>query len=317
MPNSRYSFAEDAAQVRVSARELTEALASIEVRAARLAFEQAGTVTLGEAAAECRIDAKPEELQAEIERLRAAEEAQQKGKLRRERLRLGLGAEIASAALCLLALLGLKHTLFDPSWRQTRQAENFQKMLSQTVGPHPKYEITVVPESGSFSTGTQPTIMTFGNWANRPAYPLYSVPEGYNIHSSEGLNDEGQSLLFVPSQTMYVEFREAPLTPAHTSTFVYYDGLLYRRGWVREEDVSNVFQGHPFNFYPCWVPSANCNPADLVPLTVSVQSLEAAHEQAAFTAGAAGQNYQEVSMIPDGSRLTLDTHTWEQYPGTP
>ena len=277
-------------------------------------------MTLNEAVAEWSIDATPEEMQAEIEHLRDAEAVQAAVKQRQRRLRLALSAEVVSAALCLLTLLGLKHTQFDPNWRQARQVESFQQMLRQSVGPNPKYDIVVVPESVGFGNGSGTTITTYRAWANHPTYPLYSLPEGYNIHSAEGLNDEEQETMtpfFMPSRTVYIEFCEAPLTLAPASTFVYYEGLLYRRGWVRKEDVPNVLGGHPFNYYPCWVPNANCDAADLVPLTVSVRSIQAAHGATGFMAGPAGQNYQEVLLFPEGSPLTLDTHAWERYSGTP
>ena len=310
MLNSENNSVENAAQARVSARDLTEALASIEIRKARLAYEQAGTVTLGEAAAECSIEATPEEIQAEMERLRAAEAAQERVKRWQRRLRFALGAELVSAALCLLALLGLKHTQFDPSWRQTRQAESFQQMLRQSVGPRAGYQIVVVPNMGA----------SFGDRANHPVYPLYSLPDGYDIHVVDEPIGAAQGLTvpwFMPSQTLYVEFRKAQPAFTQNCVFVYYNGLDYRRRWLPKEDEPNVLHGHQFNLYPSRIQNSISGSADLVPLTVSTPGIESARGIQGFMAGAAGQQYQQIFMFPERNRLSLDSHAWEPYSGAP
>lgn len=304
-------FQEDAAQTRVSARDLTEALASIEVREARQAYEQAGTLTLAEAVAECGVEATPEEVYAEVEHLRAVEAAQEGQKRRQRRLRLALGAELVSAVLCLLALLGMKQTVFNPDWQKVSQNLDFQQKLRQATGPSPVYEIDVVPENSRWNDGAQTIVTTFGNWAQSPAYPLHSLPDGCNIHHFDGLDDE--ALTGVPGFTgfggAYVEFRE-PQRPFFRDTVsVYYNGLQYWRGAIRKQDIPNLRQGHPFTLYPALVAHPPYQIADVVPLTVSMSSIEAAHGQR----GQASPQCYDIYRFPEGAPVQLDEHAWEPY----
>lgn len=307
---------DDASQVRVSAREITAALASLDARKARQDYEQVGTVTLAEAIQDCNVEAAPEELQAEIGRIRDADTVQEKVRRRQRRLRIALVSELISAALCLLILLGLQHTLFDKRWQQARQAEDFQQQLRQSIGPEPKYDIFVVPESSRSVSDSATTITTFGDWANHPAYPLYCLPDGYDVHHFDGLDDEGHNSLgmpaFMPSAAAYVEFREPEPAFFRDNVSVFYDGLCYWRGWIRKQEIPRMLQGHPFTLYPALVAGPEYRIADIVPLTVSMQSIQAAH-------GQWGQAYPEcynLIRFNEGARVHLDEHAWEPYPGS-
>lgn len=305
-----------AAQTRVSTAELTEALASLEIRAARREFEQADTVMLGEAIREFGLEATPEELLTELRLIRDQEAANKRRECRRHRLRLALRAEIASAALCLLTLMGLQHTVFNLDWQQARQAEDFQQKLRQSIGPEPKYDIFVVPESSRSVSDSATTITTFGDWANHPAYPLYCLPDGYDVHHFDGLDDEGHNSLgmpaFMPSTAAYVEFREPEPAFPRDNVCVFYDGLCYWRGWIRKQEIPCMLQGHPFTLYPALVAGPEYRIADIVPLTVSMQSIQAAHGQW----GKAYPQFYNLIRFNEGARVHLDEHAWEPYPGS-
>jgi len=306
------SIADDAAQVRVSARDLTEALASLDVRKARRDYEQAGTVTLAEAIQNCSIETTPEELRAEVEGIRSADAAHEKAKSRQRRLRLILKSELISAALSLLVLLGLQHTLFNKNWQQARQSEDFQQHLRQSLGPDAKYQLFVVPESSRSFTGSQTVITTFGNWANYPAYPLYCLPDGYSIHHFDGLDDEGhngQPAGFMPSSAAYFEFKERESPFFRDNVTVFYNGLSYWRGWIRKQDVPRVLQGKSFTLYPALVADPKYRIGDIVPLTVSMQSIQAAHGQW----GQASPDCYDLMRFAEGEHVHLDEHAWEQY----
>jgi hypothetical protein len=311
MLNSRSNLEEEAAQTRVFARDLTKALASIEVRKARQAFDQVGTVTIAEAAAECGVEITPEEIYAEVECLRAAEAAQESVKRRQARLRFALGAELVSAVICLLALLGMRQTIFNPTWRKASQTSAFQQQLRLATGPHPKYEIDVVPENSRWSNGSQTTVTTFGSWAKFPAYPLHSLPDGCNIHHFDGLDDE--ALYGMPSvfghQSAYVEFREPQRPFFRDNVSVYYNGQQYWRGAIRRQDIPNLRQGRAFTLYPALVARPPYQISDIVPLTVSLRSIEAAHGQW----GQASPQCYDLYWFPDSAHIQLDAHAWEPY----
>lgn len=304
-----------AEQARVSARDLTEALAAIEVRDARQAFEQAGTVSLAEAIAECSIEADPEEVQAEVDRLRAAETVREGIKRRHRRLRSALGIELVSAALCLFALLGSKQTIFNPSWQQASQnsdqTSDFQQKLRQALGPNPRYEIDVVPEDSHWIGASQTVITTFGHWADLPAYPLHSLPDGCNIHHFEGLEDDpiNAVALTLGHGGAYVEFREPQRPFFRDNVSIYYNGMQYWRGAIRRQDIPDLRQGRAFTLYPALVASPPYQIADVVPLTVSFSSITAAR-------GQGGQAYPQCYQIyrfPKGAPVLLDEHAWEPY----
>jgi hypothetical protein len=335
MLNNDVNLASDAAsQTRVSTRDLTEALASLDARKARQDFDQVGTVTLTDAIQECSIEATPEELQAEIDAMRDADAAQEKAHSRQRRLRLALKSELVSAALCLLVVLGLKHTLLNKTWQQNYQAkafqqqqihqtEDFQDKLRQSTGPNPEYDIYVVPESSRINTDSQTLITTTGGWANSPVYPLYALPDGYNIHIGNafyGLNDEGhESNPMMPSfmspMTVYVEFREhrAPYSGDHVSVF--YDGLQYWRGAIRKQDIPSLLQSRSVVIYPIFPGNPQQQVAGLVPLTISMQSIQASHGQ---WGQAYPRDYTDMLLrFSDGNHVDLDKHAWEQYSGSP
>lgn len=311
MLNSKNNSEEEATQTRVSAHDLTEALASIEIRKARQAYEQAGTITLAEALSECGVDAAPEEMQLEVDRLRAAEAAQEGERRRQKRLRFAFGVEMVSAALCLLALFGMKQTIFNPNWQKSAQNSDFQQKLALATGPSPKYEIDVVPENSHWSNESQTFVTTFGNWAKFPAYPLHSLPDGCNIHHFAGLDDE--SLTGVPGFASfggaYIEFREPQQPFFRDNVSVYYNGLQYWRGAIRKQDIPNLRQGRAFTLYPALVASPPYQIADIIPLTVSVSSIEAARGQW----GQAYPQCYDLYRFPNNAHVQLDEHAWEPY----
>ena len=318
MLNNNVNSASDAAsQVRVTARDLTEALASLDARKARQDFDQVGTVTLAEAIQECSVEATPEEVQTEIDAIRDREAAQENANRRRRRLKLALASELLSAALCLLVLLGLKHTLFDKNWQQVRQAEDFQQKLQQSTGPNPRYQIDVVPETSRWSSGSQTIVATFGQWAKFPAYPLYSLPDGYNVHHFDGLDDDGHNSFgnpwFMPAETTYVEFREPEAPFFRDNVSIYYHGLQYWRGEIRKQDIPNLRQGHAFTLYPALVAQPPYRISDIVPVTISMQSIQAAHGQW----GQAFPQCYDIMRFSEGAHVHLDEHAWEHYPGSP
>ncbi len=293
----------DAGQVQVSARDLVEALASLDARRARQDYEQVGTVTLAEGIQGCSTEATPEELQAEVEIIREADAARNKVHRRERRLRLLIKAEIVSAVLSLLMLVGLKHTLFDRNWQASYQAEAFQKQearqakdlqekLRQSTGPNPDYDIDTVPMGHQSSA----------------AFPLYCLPDGYDIHSTDALNNEGhyEMLEFTPFSSAYVEFREHQAPFSRDNVVVFYNGLQYRRGWVRKQDIAPLLQGKAFDFYPSFPGIAQRQVPDIVPVTISMQSLQSA-------GGQWGQTYPEgydVIHFAEGQRVLLDEHAW-------
>ena len=301
-----------ASQVRVPARDLVEALASLEGRKAWQAYEQVGTITLTEAIEQCGVETTPAEMQAEVDRIKAADAAYAQQNRRHRRRRFLLGTEMVSAGLCLLAVVVLQHTVFNPGWRQAAQTEDFQQKLRQSLGPNPKYEIDVVPESSLRDDSSGVVITTFGKWAAFPAYPLHSLPDGCNIHHFDGLDDDGLNPMFPAfgQGGAYVEFR-APQAPFFRDTVsVYYNGLQYWRGAIRKEDISKLRQGHALTLYPALVFTPRYFLNDAVPITVSLDSIQAAQGR---TGWASPQDY-DIYYFPEGAHVQLDKHAWEDYP---
>jgi len=287
-----------AAEARVSARDLTEALASIEIRQTQQAFERAGTVTVSEALAECSIDATPTELGAEILSIRAAEAVNRKAKRRQQLLQLGLRVEVISALLCLLVLFGAKQTIFNPSWHQAR---DLHQKLDPSGAPKPQYELWLVPQFGL----TVPSDI-----ANHPFYPLYTVPDGCDIHHADQLNDEGRSIMAdFPRMASFVEIHECPVIAFNDNVSVFYNGARYWRGAILKKDIHSLLHGGFFTLYPALVLSPPYRLPDAVPLTVSLQSIEAAHGKQLQSSS---ELYFEVIFL-EGNHVSLDEHAWEHY----
>ena len=299
---------------RVPTAALTHALAEIEARRTRQAFEQAGTVTLAEALSESGVEATPEELAEEVWRAREADAAQAAKQKRRLRLRLILRAEVFSIFASGLALLSLSHTILNPQWQASHQADQFKDTLPLTLGPHPWYTVSLVPTALLRATAAGSIVVGGGVWSRSPAYPLSALPDGCNIHHDEGLDDEGRVSFgdapFMPSFPAYFEFRVASGHPSTRETVsVLYNGLCYRRGWIRISDVSNLDGGRPFFFYPEPVDDPQDNHKGLVPLTLSSESIAEARPG---SLSGTGTGYQYFTFAA-GRPPSLDEHAWEKY----
>ena len=298
---------------RVPTAALTHALAEIEARRARQAFEQAGTVTLAEALSESGVEATPEELAEEVERVREADSAEAAKQKRRRRLRLILRAEIVSVLACGLTLLSLSRTVYNPQWQASHRADGFKDTLPLTLGPHPRYTISVVPTAFQRATAAGSIAVSGGGWSRAPAYPLSALPDGYNIHHYEGLDDEGRVSFgdapLMPSFPAYFEFREAQKPSVRESVSVLYNGLCYRRGWIRISDVPSLVGGRPFFFYPEPVDDPQDNHKGLVPLTLPSQNIVEARPE---LISASGTGYRYFAFAA-GAPQPLDEHAWEKY----
>ena len=271
---------------RVPTAALTHALAEIEARRARQAFEQAGTVTLAEALSESGVEATPEELAEEVWRAREADAAQAAKQKRRRRLRLILRAELVSSFLCALTLLCLSRTGHGPQQLAQSQGERVQDILALTEGPAPRYTLSVVPAP-------------FYQMSSGPTYPLTMLPDGCNIHCGGGLDLE----------RAYFELRSVEQYPGPGDVWVFYNGLCYRRGWVRTSDVPNVLHGRPFQYYPEPVDDPQDHHAGLTPLTLSDRSIaEASHE----LTQAHDASYN-LFAFKAGVPVQLDEHAWESF----
>ena len=276
---------------RVPTAALTHALAEIEARRARQAFEQAGTVTLAEALSESGVEATPEELAEEVQRAREADAAQAAKQKRRRRLRLVLRAELVSAFLCALTLLCLPRTGHGPQQLAQSQGERMQDILALTEGPAPRYTLSVVP--APFYQ------MLSGQMSSRPTYPITMLPDGCNIHCEDGLDLE----------RAYFELRPVEQRPGPGDVWVFYNGLCYRRGWVRTSDVPNVLHGRPFQYYPEPVDDPQDHHAGLTPLTLSDRSIAEASPE---LTPARDRSYN-LFTFKAGVPVQLDEHAWESF----
>lgn len=310
-----------AAETRVPTHALTEALASIDARRTREAFARVGTVTLAEGLQDTGVEATPAEVYAEIETLRLADAAQEQVKRHQRRLSQILKAEVVSAMLCFATLYGFRQTLYNPVWQEARQVQDFRTLVQGSAGLHPKYIIReVVVNTRSWGPNGE-TATTQGRGTDGPVYPSYLLPDGINVHLFGGLIGGGQEYgdfhpQFMPAETQYVKFVEA--APQEGAFFrdmvsVYYNGAAYRRGYVRKSDVLRMLNGHSFTFFPALVARPPYQISDIVPLTLSQRSIDDAH-------GLRGQSYPalyDIFTFPEGSRVPLDPHAWEQYQTPP
>lgn len=259
---------------RVPTAALTHALAEIEARRARQAFEQAGPVTLAEA----------------LEQVwggREADAAQVAKQKRRQRLRLILRAELASALLCGLTLLALSRPVSNPQRQAQHQGEQVQDLLMLTQGPDPRYTLFAVSDMDSHATGTQ-------------TYSLSILPDGSNIHYESDLDAVGPTRF---------ELRPMTARPGADNVWVFHDGLCYRRGWVRTSDIPSVLHGRPFRYYPEPVDDPQDHHAGLTPLTLSRRSMAEANFDVLFVP-ATGYN---SLVFTAGPPVQLDEHAWERY----
>lgn len=239
-----------ACEIRVPTEELTRALAEIDARKAREAFEQAGTLTLTEALQESEVEATPEELAEEVRKVREADAVEAEKRKRRHRLRLILRAELASVLLCGLTLLSLSRTIYNPQRQSSHQIDEVKNNLRLTQGPNPRYHVFVVPTAFRHTTASGSVVISGGDWSNSPAYSLSILPDGYNIHHYDTLDDDGHHAFndapFMPTFPTYFEVREVQRRSTHENVSVFYNGLCYRRGWIRKSDIPNLLHGQTF-----------------------------------------------------------------------
>ena len=301
-----------APEIRVPTVEFTRALAEIGARKARQAFDQAGTLTLAEALQETDVEATVEELAEEVTKVREADAVEAGKQKRRHRLRLILLAELASILLCGLTLLSLSRTVYNPQWQASRQIDEMKNALRLTQGPNPSAQVYIVP------TAFQPTAISGSTIyrrvrSNSLEYPLSALPDGYNIHHYDVIDDDGHLPLggapFMPTFPAHFKIRDTRRPSIHDHVSVFYDGLRYDRGWIRKSDVPNLLHGRPFLYYPEPVDDPQDNHKGLVPLTLSSQSIAEAHLEmrTAYNTG-----YSFFASTED-SLVRLDEHAWEKF----
>lgn len=281
------SSAEPSPGSRVPTAALTHALAEIEARRARQAFERAGTMTLAEALSESGVEATPEELAEEVRWGREADAAEAARQKRRRHLRLILRAELLSAFLCTLTLLCLPRIANSPQrLAQEGQGAQVQDILALTEGPDPRYTISVVPAP-------------FYQMSGGPTYPLTMLPDGCNIHCVSGLDPE----------RAYFELRPVEQHPGPEDVWVFYNGLCYRRGWVRTAEIPNVLHGRPFQYYPEPVDDPQDHHAGLTPLTLSDRSIAEASPELTQARDTSYNLFAFKAGVP----VQLDEHAWESF----
>ena len=301
------------AALRVPTEEFIRALAEIDAHRARQIFDQAGTLTLAEVLQEYDAEGTPEELAEEVQKIRAAGIVEAKKQKQRRRLKLILCAELASVLLSSMALLSLSRTIYNPQWQASRQVAEVKNMLRMTQGQNPSYQIFVVPATFNRITSNGSVIISGGIWANSPAYPLSMVPDGYNIHHFDSLDDNGHTSFgdasFMPASPAYFEFREVQKRGIHEGVSVFYNGLCYRRGWIRKSDIPNVFHGQPFFYYPEPVDDPQDKHFGLAPLTLSNQSIAESEIEPGFVNSTGYDYLRFIGNAP----LQLDEHAWETF----
>ena len=290
-----------ASEIRVPTAEFTRALAEIGARKARQAFDQAGTMTLVEALQEVNLEATPEELAEEVTKVREADAVEAGKQKRRHRLRLILRAELVSVFLCGLTLLSLSRTVYNPQWQASHQRDEMKNNLRLTQGPNPKYDIFVDIPTSRHKTASE-------------IYPLSILPDGYNIHHQEGLDEDGHYSLGsgtpMTRNPAYFEFQASQQSSVYSNAVsVSYAGRLYRRGWINKADVPHLLQGKRCVYYPEPIADPQINRADLVPLTVSMQSMQEANPQWSFW----DWTTYGVYTFPEGNKVELDKHAWEPF----
>ena len=296
---------------RVPTAALTRALAEIEVRRARQAFEQAGTLTLAEALQESGVEATLEEVAEEIGRVRGADAAEAAKWRHRQRLRLILRAELASVLVCGLTLFSLARTVHDPQGQTLPHPYEMKNILSLTQGPHPQYAIYIVPRA-VLNLGASGSLAV-GPWSGSEAYPLSVLPDGYNVHQFEVLDDDGhpsyEGAPLTPITPPLFEFRKVPPQSRGETVSVFYNGIRYYRGWIRKAEVPDLLRGRPFLYYPEPVDDPQDNHDGLVPLTLPSQSV---WEEQKATALESSKGYDFFSFAA-GTPVPLDEHAWERF----
>lgn len=290
-----------APEIRVPTVEFTRALAEIGARKARQAFDQAGTLTLAEALQETDVEATVEELAEEVTKVREADAVEAGKQKRRHRLRLILLAELASILLCGLTLLSLSRTVYNPQWQASHQRDEMKNNLRLTQGPNPKYDIFVDIPTSRHMTASK-------------TYPLSILPDGYNIRHQNGLDEDGHysigSAVPVVTSPAYFEFHEAQPSSVYSGAVsVFYEGRLYQRGWISKADIKHALGGQNFVYFPEPILDPRISRAGLVPMTVSMQSMEEANPQWSFW----NWTTYGVYTFPEGNKVELDEHAWEPF----
>lgn len=185
-----------AAQVRVTTKELADAMASLQARKEAAARRMEGSIPLGEAIQELQLDATPEELLAEVQAMRA--------RVPQSTRRMGLAALIPPS----LALLGVGLFML----RGNVQRSNAPEMpAAVTVSAPAPATLAVSAPADTLvqdKNGATPTLRTLGEVENgRPVLCALSQTE---------------------SSVTFVNFSN----PALAWTLIKHDGQVYVRGWM-------------------------------------------------------------------------------------
>lgn len=191
----------EAAQVRVTTKELADAMASLQARKEAAARRMEGSIPLGEAIQELQLDATPEELLAEVQALRA----RQTPSPSRLSVRTLLNA-LMPALLILLGtsfFFGITHHVNEPNEPQTPEAITIAAPTPSTLAVSAPAATLVQDNSGP-----TPVLRTLGEVPNqRPVLSSLSQTE---------------------ASVAFVNFSN----PALAWTLIKHDGQIYVRGWM-------------------------------------------------------------------------------------
>lgn len=193
--------ASEAAQVRVTTKELADAMASLQARKEAAARRMEGSIPIGEAIQELQLDATPEELLAEVQTLRAR--VPPPSSLSRTGLRARLLAAFGAAAAF---ALGMGTLLFG---------------VRQTATLTPPEPIMVSPPALSTLTISAPpeTLVQDKNGATPILRTVGEVENGRPVLCSLSQTEAGGA---------FVNFSN----PALAWTLIKHDGQMYVRGWM-------------------------------------------------------------------------------------
>lgn len=185
----------EAAQVRVTTKELADAMASLQARKEAAARRMEGSIPIGEAIQELQLDATPEELLAEVQALR-----ERPAESSHRRSRAGLAGRSAIALLVLVGGLWMVRGLRVAA-PETPPAPTVSMPSLLTISAP---AATLVQDN----SGPTPVLRTLGEVQNeRPVLSSLSQTE---------------------ASVAFVNFSN----PALTWTLIKHDGQIYVRGWM-------------------------------------------------------------------------------------
>ncbi len=337
-----------ASQRRVTAQELTRALAVLRARkeeAARRQEEEArflaDTIPIGQSVEELSLEATPEEIWAEVLAQREQDDPafrQSASAHPQSRTDTHLMDRLQKKTLLFVALACAASTvavlsrnaspmpapphippLSLPSAAPSPRADpftvaapdaEFYRKLNLSQGPHPQYRIVL----RSFWDASR-----FGRSVTSPeptAYPLNAVPDGCTFYRPQFTGVSFGVGGPVGPTCVFEETGAGTATPMWMMTR--YDGRYYQRTWIRRGDIVRLVQGNALDLYP--TPSVQ-DSRGLTPLTLAVGS----HPANCYT-GSARNTFQPcfqntplgpIMQLPEGAKATLDSHAWEDFTAFP